>query len=170
MIVVTGAPRTGTSLVMQTLALLGVPMSAPKFIPQHKPIKHLCLNGYYELNLWGGASDEYKDKAIKLFGYQYFLTDEKLIDKVIHTKREKNDAVKSYEKLKKYLPKEYDVDSEKLYDANEYYIAKKKNNAIEINFKEKDDSEKYVSKIINFLNLTPTVKQITNAKNNIQCQ
>ena len=171
MIVVTGTARGGTSLMMQTLALLGVPMCAPKFLPLHEPIKDFNKNGFYELDIWDGiTTDEYKDKAIKLFGYQYFKTPLEKISKTIRINRDKKDTIESYNRIKEKMPPEYHVDSEKLYDMNNYYIDKKENdNKIEIELNEFCRT-KNVEQIISYLGITPTSEQINNAKNNIQCQ
>lgn len=172
MIVVTGAPRTGTSLVMQTLALLGVPMAAPKFIPLHEPIRHFNPNGFYELEFYGGIkTNEYKDKAIKLFGYQYATTDKSLISKTIITTRNKDEAVNSYNKLSSLLPEEYHVNASDLYDANVFYINSVKDDYLELDLNEiKDDKYSAIEKIISYLGIKPNDVKINKSLNNIQCQ
>ena len=106
MIVVTGAPRTGTSLMMQTLIHLGKKSPAPAFLPIHDNIKEYNKNGFFEFDeetVNGVQSSKYKGKAIKLFGGQFFLTPKKYMDKVIWCKRDDSEALESYKPIHKKM-------------------------------------------------------------------
>ena len=70
MIVVTGSARSGTSLMMQTLKLLGVPVEGHKFHDDF-PIVEANPKGYYDLpfeTLRDGLGEKYTGKAVKLLG------------------------------------------------------------------------------------------------------
>lgn len=173
MIVVTGTPRSGTSLMMQTLALLGVPMAAPKFISVHDKIKNLMPMGYYELDIWDGIFDSrFFGMAIKLFGYQFARTPKALITKTIHTTRDESETIESYKKILPLLPKKHRGDAEDIIAANNLFIEKSlTENHLEVSLSDmKNDKEKTLNKIISYLEINPTIQQINHAKNNIQCQ
>lgn len=103
MIVVTGL-RSGTSLMMQTLKLLGVPIVGYMF---HDDFSHKELNpkGYYDLpineTINGLNSYKYKGSAVKLGGYQLSVTEPKYINKIIVCERNKSDTIKSIARLLK---------------------------------------------------------------------
>lgn len=170
MTVCTGVGRSGTSLTMQSLALLGVPMAAPKFIPEHENIKQFSPNGFYELNIWDGIKDDrYKEKAIKLFGWQFFNTPNELISKVIHTTRNRKDAIASYNKIRPYLP-HCEHTTELLHDSNEHYIKErlKEVDYLEFEFEAiKQNPTTFVDALIVYLEINPTDEQIDNAVKNI---
>tara|TARA_Y100000296_G_C5088934_1_gene213851 strand:- start:123 stop:734 length:612 start_codon:yes stop_codon:yes gene_type:complete len=71
MIVVTGSCRSGTSMAMQTLGLLGVPIGGEAF---HEDFPVISGNpkGYYDIpfqEIMDGIDvEKYKDKAIKVLG------------------------------------------------------------------------------------------------------
>ena len=70
MIIVTGACRSGSSLVMQTLQLLDIPLAGEAHHVDF-PVKEGNPKGYYDLplyNLMVGIGSKYSDKAVKLFG------------------------------------------------------------------------------------------------------
>lgn len=70
MIVVTGACRSGSSLMMQTLQLLGIPIAGEAHHPDF-PIEEGNPKGYYDLPLYYlmcGVGEQFEDKAVKLFG------------------------------------------------------------------------------------------------------
>jgi len=71
MIVVTGSCRSGTSMMMQTLKLLGVEIAGHAFHPDF-PVVEGNPKGYFDLpfeELIGGINTtKYKDKAIKILG------------------------------------------------------------------------------------------------------
>ncbi len=68
MTVFTGCPRSGTSLIGQTLSILGVPMAAPPFIKEHDNIRQFNKKGFYELNIEEGIKDDrYKGKNNQTF-------------------------------------------------------------------------------------------------------
>ena len=109
MIVVTGAPRTGTSIMMRTLITLGKESPAPKFLDYHNKIRDYNKDGFFEFAyevVYGVKSPKYKGKVVKLFGGQFAQTPEKYIDKVIWCKRNDEDAIKSYEPIHKILKEE----------------------------------------------------------------
>jgi len=70
MILVTGACRSGSSLVMQTLQLLGIPIAGEAHHPDF-PVEEGNPKGYYDLpfyNLVTGVDGKFDNKAVKLFG------------------------------------------------------------------------------------------------------
>ena len=101
MIIITGL-RSGTSLMMQTLKLLGVCVVGYKF---HDDFSHVELNpkGYYDLpiseTINGLNTDVYSGKAVKLGGYQLSKTDPKYVDRVIVCERNKKDVIPSMIRL-----------------------------------------------------------------------
>lgn len=103
MIVVTGL-RSGTSLMMQTLKLLGVPVVGYMF---HDDFSHKELNpkGYYDLpineTIKGLNTYKYKGKAVKLGGYQLSATESKYVNKIIVCERNRQDTIKSIMRLMK---------------------------------------------------------------------
>lgn len=98
MIVVTGSCRTGTSLMMQTLALLGVQVAGFAFHDDF-PDKDLNPNGYWEFpiseTLTGIHDGRYKGMAVKLFGLQLSRTEVELISRIIVCRRAKEAALQS---------------------------------------------------------------------------
>lgn len=115
MIAVTGFARSGTSMVMQTLMHLGVPMSAPAFIPENEDIRELNPKGFYELNLAGGIKDDrYKGMAVKLFPWQLANTGKPKIAKLIYIVRNDKDVLKSFEKVKGHALVPVDINGEEL--------------------------------------------------------
>ena len=101
-IIVTGEGRCGTSMMMQTLKLLGVEVAAPKFLPQHEGLHEYNPKGYYELaeTVEGITSDEYEGQAVKLFAGGLLKTDPKYIGKVVRMHRYRLDACISYHPIK----------------------------------------------------------------------
>jgi len=106
MIVVTGTPRSGSSLMMQTLKLLGVPIVGTKFSYRNKV--ECNVKGYWELDdhsLDNGIPDDrYKGKAIKCFATELSKTKPALLDKVIVCERYINHRAKSLVKYFKVNP------------------------------------------------------------------
>lgn len=106
MIVIIGAPRTGTSMMMQTLKILGVPIVGEKFsdfnLPKNNP------NGYYELPISeitdGVNHTKYRGKAVKLFRTGLSKTDIGTIGKVIHCTRNMKHSAKSFLDVLKDTP------------------------------------------------------------------
>lgn len=101
MIVVTGL-RSGTSLMMQTLKLLGVPVVGFLYHDDF-PHKHLNPKGYYDLpineTIDGIDHSEHVGKAVKLYGLQLNRTDPKYINKVFYCDRGEEATIKSVQKL-----------------------------------------------------------------------
>lgn len=101
-IVVTGSMRTGTSRVMQHLRENNVPVAGYAF---HDDFPHIDLNprGYWELpiseTIDGLNTHEYDGVAVKLFGYQFYMTRPEYIEAVIVCVRDREDAVNSSMKL-----------------------------------------------------------------------
>lgn len=97
MIVITGTPRSGTSMLMQTLMLLGVECVGEKFtklnLPEHNP------KGYWELDndlMRNGIHHrDYKGKGVKLLGHALEHTPPENISKILYITRNENYAVKS---------------------------------------------------------------------------
>ena len=89
MIIVTGSCRTGTSMMMQTLKLLGVPIEGEKFHADF-PVEEGNPKGYYDLPfeiLQKGLGDEYEGKAVKLLGEWLPYTDPVIATHMIICKR-----------------------------------------------------------------------------------
>jgi hypothetical protein len=97
LIIVTGIPRSGTSAIMQTLKLLGVPVAGAKFPARELPV--LNPRGFYELDtvtMYHGIHDyRYKGQAVKLLGLGLNRTDKTLISKVILSERSPLDCQES---------------------------------------------------------------------------
>jgi len=175
MIIVTGL-RSGTSLIMQTLKLLGVPVVGFKF---HDDFSHAELNpkGYYDLPIsetWEGLNtNKHKGKAVKLGGYQLSKTHPKYVDKVIVCDRNKKATTSSILRLMKA---DYNIsrikptveNAELAYNSNKYlideYIKAKTN--IRIQYEDMiERSELAVYKICGFLSIK---NDVTEAINNIE--
>jgi len=118
---------------MQTLRLLGVEVAGQAF---HDDFSHAQLNkkGYWQLpmkeTISGINTDVYKGKAVKLFGYQFYMTEPQYIEKVIVCTRDKKVAAESslaLLMLDGYLfgvPPTMDF-AKRVWDANYDYINKK---------------------------------------------
>lgn len=102
MIIVTGSCRTGTSLMMQILREMGIPIVGQAF---HDDFSHIDLNpwGYWELpmneTIDGLNTKEYDGMAVKLFGLQFSRTSPEFIDYAIVCRRYEEDAIESSLKL-----------------------------------------------------------------------
>lgn len=98
MIVVTGNCRTGTSLVMQTLRLLGVPVLGEAF-PRHCEGAQFNWKGYWELPLEqtvrGLKNTVPSRSAVKLIGRMLARTPMCSDDKVIVCVRGMTDTIRS---------------------------------------------------------------------------
>jgi len=177
MIVVTGVPRSRTSLVMQTLGLLGVPKTGKKYtfrnIPKHNK------KGYWELDNSetqnGIKSHEYKGKAVKLFGLTLELTPPEYVEKVIWCTRWKNHAVKSFVRLLEDNPsfglKANRKNAEDVYKNNyekiESYLKKNKEVPyMKIDYKAWLYPRVVINDIVEFLNLGDV--DISNAVENVE--
>lgn len=171
MIIVTGAPRTGTSLMMQTLVELGLKTPASKFIDAHKDIIDYNVKGFYEMNNeidWGVPDDRYKGQALKLFPGELYHTELDLIDKVIVCKRPKKEALKTYTEIHKILNQ--DLTPSKIYDLCYSIIpaivAKKPH--IFINFEDINNKPKeIILSLCEFLDINPGEEKINNAIKNV---
>lgn len=103
MIVVTGL-RSGTSLMMQTLKILGVPITGYAF---HDEFMHKELNpkGYWNLpmteTLGGIKHHDYAGKAVRLGGADLNKTNPDFISKVIWCRRNPEECIKSIQKMLK---------------------------------------------------------------------
>ena len=76
MIIVTGSCRSGTSMMMQTLKLLGVEVAGEKFHPDF-PVIEGNPKGYYDIpfeKVGQGLGEEYNGMAVKLLGEWLPLT------------------------------------------------------------------------------------------------
>jgi hypothetical protein len=114
MIVVTGSCRAGTSLMMQTLKLLGIEIAGEKFHADF-PVEEGNPKGYYDLPfeiVMNGLGEEYKGKGVKILGEWLLNTDPDLISHMIICKRRDAGAQdRSTKKLLK-LDSETESDSE----------------------------------------------------------
>jgi len=117
MIIVTGSPRSGTSLVMQTLDILGVPVVGEKF-HEDFPIVSGNPKGYYDLPFAdqvdaaneGGFKNKYEGKAVKLFGESLALADMNVVTHMIICRR--RDAKRQDRSSLKLLKQELEVANE----------------------------------------------------------
>ena len=117
MIVVTGSPRSGTSLVMQTLDILGLPIVGEKFHADF-PITEGNPKGYYDLPFaeqveaaeTGGFGDKYAGKVVKLFGESLSLVDKTVLTHIIVCKR--RDSRAQDRSCLKLLKKELEITNE----------------------------------------------------------
>jgi len=100
MILITGTPRSGTSMLMQTLCLLGIEITGEKFSNENLP-KH-NTKGYWELphGARRNLQSDYKGKAVKLLGEDFDLLNPDHVEKIIFITRYNGNASKS---LVKYL-------------------------------------------------------------------
>jgi hypothetical protein len=130
-IIVTGL-RSGTSLMLQTLRLLGFPITGYAF---HDEFMHKELNpkGYFNLpmseTLGGIKHHEYIGKAVRLGGADLNSTNPKFINKVIWCRRNPEECKKS---IMKMLLADYDIiklepnneNAEKIYLINTLFTQK----------------------------------------------
>ena len=89
MIIVSGSGRSGTSMIMQTMKIWGLPIAG---VPFHSdfPVRELNPKGYWDLPvdiLREGIDMRYKGMVVKLFGGWLSAVDSKHIDKMIVCKR-----------------------------------------------------------------------------------
>lgn len=171
MIVVTGAARTGTSLMIQTLLCLGYKTPAKKFLPEHNGIEQYNERGFYDLYhevINGIQHDNFKGQAVKIFPSCLSMTPKKHIDKIIICTRNKKDSCRSYEPIHKVLGGE--LTPKKIYDwsysfLNDYIIGI---NHIFINFEEiNNNPKKVILELCEFLEIQPSDEQITEAIKNV---
>lgn len=177
MIAVVGTARCGTSLMMQTLNILGIGIPAPKFDDRHKNIKHLNPKGFYEFdsvldnNFF--VKHSFKGKAVKLFGYGLYDTYKnfpKLIDKIIVCRRNPEDAIKSSIRFFNQAGLK-GVNPEHVYYANYATIDKIKKNYphIEVNYEDFiQDTEQVLTKVVDFLEIEIDNDTFVKAVNNVE--
>jgi len=171
MIVVTGAPRTGTSMMMQTLLELGFNTPAEKFIDEHKEIIDRNPKGFYEMTsqiINGIHTNEYKGQCIKLFPPELYRTNQDLVDKIIVCVRDKDSALNSYSDIHKILKQSYTPEEvyDMCYTIIDTIVMYKQH--IFINFEDIISNQKAVIKeVCDFLKINPSQNQIDNAIKNI---
>ena len=178
MIVITGAPRTGTSMMMQTIDILGFPVVGEKFsdtnIPEFNP------KGYYELPTEeitsGILDDRYRGKAVKLFAQGLQKTIDYNINKLIVCRRDENESVESFLKLLKGSPftpvKATLNNAQQAVHYNkqvaEMYIKVCNKPMLTMDFETmKSEPEESIKKVIKFLGIKPSEKRIKKAISNI---
>lgn len=170
-IIVCGEGRCGTSAMMQTLKLLGVPVAAPPFIKEHKGLEQYNPKGYYELSetVNGIKDDSYNGKAVKLFANGLKHTEDKYIGKIIRMKRNRVDACISYEQIKDKI-EATGLSSFEIYDINCSFLDKyfvNKQNLI-INFEAIIENPlEEIEKVVEYLDIYPSLSQIKEAYENI---
>ena len=171
MIVVSGSCRTGTSMMMQTLVLLGVTSPATPFIKEHNDILHMNPKGFYELHdevINGVHHNDYKGTAVKLFPGVLNKTPKDKVSKIIVMKRDRQDAINSFEPARKLLG--IDLTSEYIYDANyailDNYIVDVEHIFITFVGMVTNPREE-ILKVIDFLGIEPSEEQINRAIKNI---
>lgn len=101
MVVITGAPRTGTSMMMQTLKILNFPIVGNKF--NEHDLEEFNPKGYYNLPVEefvkGVKDDRYQGKAIKLMGDGMLNSNDRVIKKLIICTRNQPDSIRSFHKV-----------------------------------------------------------------------
>lgn len=171
MTVVTGF-RSGTSLMMQTLNLLGMPIARIYSDEEFNPID-LNPKGYYDLPLsetaQGIKTDKYKGMGIKLYGGALVQTDPKLISKIIVCIRKKKSCVDSILKLLRRYEIQTGIEFNRKISEYYYYLNKKyielylkKTNIKNIKIKYESmlkNPEKEIDKIKKFLNIDHNSKE-----------
>lgn len=101
-VAVTGAPRTGTSLCMQTLRLLGVPIAGLEY---HEEAYDPALHPHgewgfpYAVTASGVKEGQYDGKAMKLFGHALSQTAHRVVASVIVCSRNPIDTVASIRRM-----------------------------------------------------------------------
>lgn len=171
MIIVSGSARTGTSLMMQTLLILGYKSPAKPFIKEHEEIKEHNPKGFYELYhevMDGVQHHNWKGQAVKLFPSCLVYTPKEYISKLIVCKRNIKDATKSYKPIHKILGGE--LSPKQAYKVSYKYLDLLVQDVphIFINFEEiTTDPERVIRELVEFLNITPSDKQIKEAIKNI---
>lgn len=102
MIAVTGAPRTGTSMIMQTIKLFGLNIVGDKYLDEFGP-RSMNPKGYWCLPvnklLRGIPDNRYEGKAIKLLGNFALMCNQSLISKAIVCIRSFDDSVASFKRM-----------------------------------------------------------------------
>lgn len=170
MIVVTGAARTGTSMMMQTLKLLGVEVPVPAFSESHEEIKEFNPKGFYEFKDEDEVNVLLKDKAIKLFGGQLSLRvdQDNSIDKIIVCLRNKVDAVKSA--IPVYDKMGITANPDLLYELNYdlLFSSIKDFPTLFVKFEDITTNPKQeIERVVDFLNIKVSEDQIQEAVKNI---
>lgn len=173
MIIVTGSARTGTSLMMQTLMILGYKGVAEKFKEVHNKIKKYNPKGFYELEL-----DEIKKiniidegTAVKVFGNCLPFIKPVQIDKMIVMKRNREDSIKSSKPVFDLLGYTERYMTDLTYDMNyaiiDSYI--KRFSSIIINFEDITlNPEKDIRRLIEFLGIDVGEDRVKLCINNIK--
>jgi len=175
MIIVTGNGRTGTSLAMQTLKLLGLPVAGHKFLQEFGD-KTFNPKGFYDLpcnETANGIPIKYKDNVVKANLIALENTDKTLIEKVFFCVRNIEDVVKSQKKVLGEFAEEINADENTLREAFHYT-----NNRIReyvtglpfmyINYSRMiNDTNNAISEIANFLDCKSDLKNaILNVERN----
>lgn len=170
-ICVTGSGRDGTSLMMQTLKILGVPVAAPDFIKEHDKIRQFNPKGFYELpDLEHGIKDDrYDGMAVKMFPATLENTPKELIGKIIRMSRNPTDAAISYCPLKDVL-EDTKLSAFEIIKFNNSYLDKYllERNHILVKFEHfLENPFDVIEMVIDYLDITPSLSQIADAYRNI---
>ena len=177
MIVITGSPRSGTSLAMQTLQLLGFPIAGEKF--NWLNLEEFNPKGFWELQpeeaTTGIKSDRYKGTGVKLFAQGLMKTEDRHIDKLIYCKRDLKEAAKSFVQLleKTPLPIKATIgNAEQICAHNDkaakVYVSVCKKPVYELSYKRMALSpEIVVRELAGFLGLNPSDEQLSAAIANV---
>ncbi|MDB4301935.1 sulfotransferase domain-containing protein [bacterium] len=169
MVVVTGSARTGTSMLMQTLSLLGVTPVHDKFYSVHSEVKSFNPKGFYESEDLI-PEDLLKDGCIKLFGSH--LTDalklENNINKLIVCERDPKQAIDSSVGILDILYPGSNPSS--VYHANYYLIHEAIGDipSLFVKFERMKSNPKLeIKRIVDFLSIEVSELQFNNAVKNI---
>ena len=177
MIVVTGSARSGTSMMMQTLQILGVPIVGEDFSETNRFAGN--VKGYYELppeEIAGGIkNDRFEGKGVKLFGQGLLKTEEQYIDKVIICERNREDSIKSFMRLLRITPVDIAPirsNAEQIIDINrkivDSYAKVSDKPVFRVSFKGMlYSAEKVIKNLCEFLGIEPSEEQLKEASENV---
>jgi len=169
-VVVTGLPRSGTSLMMQIFERTSIPILSDGL--REKDINN--PEGYYELEAVKGIVrdnsflKDAQDKVIKIVAPLPLYLDKSLNYKVVFMRRDLEEILRSQEKM---LSKDQSSEREKFKTIYEIHLKKtyqffesNKIPYIDIWYKELiSNSEQQLSKLIDFLNLKTDWETLANA-------
>jgi len=103
LVVVTGAPRSGTSWMVQQIAKLGIPPVARPFLKEHRKIRHMNQGGFYDSKLFDVLLAKMRRACIKVWGGLLSFVSPSKVSFVIVCQRNRDDTIRSYGNLLKEL-------------------------------------------------------------------
>lgn len=103
LVVVTGAPRSGTSWMVRQIAKLGIPPVARPFLKEHRKIRHFNSDGFYDSNLFEVLGVERRVACIKVWGGVLSLVPPEKMSLVVVCRRNRKKTIESYCRVLKAL-------------------------------------------------------------------